>query len=254
MKTQIWIAITIFALGMSSCSLPADQATATPPPPAPPPLEIPITSAASPTLISIETLLAIDTATIVPTSTPSNLLASAKDQPVNCRFGPGTQYGIAGALNLGRQAEMIGKNLDSSWWYVRNPSDPSTLCWLAASVTDTVGNVESLPVVEPPEIMVTSVNVSVDPPGMNVACDAFPQSVIISAFITTNGPSIVIWRWESSTGKTSPEQNLLFEEGGTKMVQDYYQVDSANDYSIRVRTIVPNVVIGEANFKAVCTP
>src|SRR4026208_1298623 len=144
MKNQIWIAIAIFVLGLSSCNLPADQATATPPPPAPPTLEIPITSGASPTLVSIETLLAIDTATIVPTSTPSNSLASAKDQPVNCRFGPGTQYGIAGALNPGRQAEMIGQNLGSPWWYVRNPSDPSTLCWLAASVTDVVGNVESL--------------------------------------------------------------------------------------------------------------
>ncbi|MDQ3004892.1 MAG: hypothetical protein M3R47_05850 [Chloroflexota bacterium] len=256
MKSQIWIVVAIFALGISSCSLPVVQVTATLTPPAPT-LEIPVTSGSTPTPVSIETLLAIDTATFVPntpTSTPSNLLVSAKDQPVNCRFGPGTQYGIAGALNLGRQAEMIGRNLDSSWWYVRNPSDPSTLCWLAASVTDTVGNVESLPVVEPPEIMVTGVNVSVDPPGMNVACDAFPQTVIMSAFITTNGPAIVIWRWESSAGKTSPEQNLLFEEGGTKMVQDYYQVDSANDYSIRVRTIVPNVVIGEANFKVICTP
>ena len=254
MKNQIWIAIGILVLGICSCSLPADQATETPAPTVPPTLEIPITSGATPTLVAIETLLAIDTATIVPTSTASNLLASAKDQPVNCRFGPGTQYAIAGALNPGRQAEMIGKNLDSSWWYVRNPSDPSTLCWLAASVIDTIGNVESLPVVEPPEITVTSVNVSVDPQGMNVACDAFPQSVVISAFITTNGPSIVIWRWESSAGKTSAEQNLLFEEGGTKMVQDYYQVDGANDYSIWVRTIVPNVVIGEANFKVICTP
>ena len=254
MKNWIWTAIAIFALGISSCNLPADRATETSQPPSTPTLDTATLSVSTPTLVPIETLLAIDTATIVPTSTPSNLLVSPKDQPVNCRFGPGTQYGIAGALNPGRQAEMIGKNLDSSWWYVRNPSDPSTLCWLAASVTDTVGNVESLPVVEPPEIMVTSVNVSVDPQGMNVACDAFPQSVIMSAFITTNGPAIVIWRWESSTGKTSPEQNLLFEEGGTKMVQDYYQVDSANDYSIRVRTIVPNVVIGEANFKAICTP
>lgn len=253
MKRQIWIAIAIFALGISSCNIPADQPTETPLPT--PTLVIPITSAsATPTLVPIDTLLAIDTPTITPTSTPSLLLASPKDQPVNCRFGPGTQYAIAGALNPGRQAEMIGKNEDSSWWYVKNPSDPSTLCWLAASVTDTVGNVEALPIVEPPEIMVTSVNVSVDPPGMNVACNAFPQSVIITAFITTNGPSIVIWRWESSTGKTSPENNLLFEEGGTKMVQDYYQVDSANDYSIQVRTIVPNVVIGQAHFKVICTP
>ena len=109
MKNQIWIAIAIFAMGICSCSLPAEQATETPAPTAPPTLEIPITSGSTPTLVSIETLLAIDTATTVPTSTPSNLLAAAKDQPVNCRFGPGTQYGIAGALNPGRQAEMIGR-------------------------------------------------------------------------------------------------------------------------------------------------
>ncbi|HXQ34089.1 MAG TPA: SH3 domain-containing protein [Anaerolineales bacterium] len=254
MKRQIWIAIVIFALGMPSCNLPGDQPTETSLASPSPTLVIPITSASTSTLVPINTLLAIDTPTVIPTSTPNLLLASPKDQPVNCRFGPGTQYAIAGALNPGRQAEIIGKNEDSSWWYVRNPSDPSTLCWLAASVTATVGNVDALPVVEPPEIMVTSVNVSVDPPGMNVACDAFPQTVIISAFITTNGPSIVIWRWESSTGKTSAENNLLFEEGGTKTVQDYYQVDSANDYSIQVRTIVPNVVIGQANFKVICTP
>ena len=253
MKRQIWIAIVVFALGMRSCNLSATQPTETPLPS--PTLVIPITSASpTPTLVPIDTLLAIDTPTIAPSPTSSLFLASPKDQPVNCRFGPGTQYAIAGALNPGRQAEMIGKNEDSSWWYVRNPSDPSTLCWLSAGVTDTVGNVDALPVVEPPEIMVTSVNVSVDPPGLNVACDAFPQSVIISAFITTNGPSIVVWRWESSTGKASPENNLLFEEGGTKMVQDYYQVDGANNYSIQVRTIVPNVVIGQANFRAVCTP
>lgn len=254
MRNYFWIVVTAFVLGVSSCNLPADQVTETPSASPPPTLGVPITSESTPTPVPIDTLLAIDTPTIEPTPTSSQFLASPKDQPVNCRFGPGTQYGIAGALNPGRQAEMIGRNEDSSWWYVKNPSDPSTLCWLSAGVTDTVGNVDALPVVEPPEIMVTSVNVSVDPPGLNVACDAFPQSVILTAFITTNGPSIVIWRWESSTGKTSPENNLLFEEGGTKMVQDYYQVDSANDYSIQVRTIVPNVVIGEANFKAICTP
>ena len=137
---------------------------------------------------------------------------------------------------------------------MKNPSNPSTLCWLATSVTDTVGNVESLPVVEPPEIMVTSISVSVDPTLMNVACDAFPQTVNISAQITVNGPSIVIWRWESSAGKFSPEMNLLFEEGGAKTVQDTYQVDIANDYWIQVRTISPNVAIGTANFKVTCVP
>jgi hypothetical protein len=89
---------------------------------------------------------------------------------------------------------------------------------------------------------------------MNVACDGFPRSVILSAQITTNGPAIVVWHWESSAGKSSVERELLFEEGGTKLVQDYYQVDSANDYSILVRTTLPNLFTGQANFKVTCTP
>jgi hypothetical protein len=254
MKNHLWIAVVIFVFALASCNLPTDQPTETPTPSIQPILETPTLSISTPTPIPIETLLTFEPATLTPTSTPSTILASPKDQPVNCRFGPGTSYAVAGALNPGRQAEIIGRNLDSSWWYVRNPSNPSTSCWLAASATDTVGNVESLLVVNPPEIMVTGISVSVDPPAMNVACDAFPQAVIVSAQITTNGPSIVIWRWESSTGTVSDEKSLLFEEGTTKLVQEYVQVNSASDYSIQIRTLLPNVLIGQANFKVTCEP
>jgi len=78
--------------------------------------------------------------------------------------------------------------------------------------------------------------------------------VVLSAQITTSGPTIVTWRWESSAGTVSDEKNLLFEEGGTKTVQEYYQVNSANDYSIQIRTLLPNVLIGQANFKVTCEP
>jgi len=254
MKTFLCTAVVIIVLALSSCNLPTDQPSGTPQPTLQPTLDTPTSSISTPTPIPIETLLTFDPPTITPTSTPSTILASPKDQPVNCRFGPATSYAVAGALNLGRQAEIIGRNSDSSWWYVRNPSNPSTSCWLAASATDTVGNVESLPVVNPPEIMVTSIDVSVDPPAMNVACTAFPQAVIVNAQITTNGPAIVIWRWESSNGIVSDEKNLLFEEGATKTVQEYIQVNSANDYSIQIRTLLPNVLIGQANFKVTCEP
>src|SRR5574341_1273440 len=256
MKSFLCIAATTFIFALSSCNLPEEQVTETPQPTIQQMLDTPTSSISTPTPIPIETLLTLEppTASQTPTSTPSTILASPKDQPVNCRFGPGTSYAVAGALNPGRQAEIIGRNLDSSWWYVRNPSNPSTSCWLAASATDTVGNVESLPVVNPPEIGVTSISVSVDPPAMNVACNAFPKVVVVSAQITTNGPAIVIWRWESSTGTVSDEKNLLFEEGTTKTVQEFYQVNSANDYSIQIRTLSPNVLIGQAHFKVTCEP
>lgn len=254
MKNLLGIAVVIFVFGLSACNLSTNQPTETPPPTIQPTLDIPTPSIFTPSPIPIDAQLTLEPATITPTSTPSTILASPKDQPVNCRFGPGTSYAVTGALNLGRQAEIIGRNSDSSWWYVRNPSNPSTSCWLAASATDTVGNVESLSVVNPPEIVVTGIDVRVDPPAMNVACEAFPQAVILSAQITTSGPTIVTWRWESSTGTVSEEKNLLFEEGATKTVQEFYQVNSANDYSIQIRTLLPNVLIGQANFKVTCEP
>jgi len=215
----------------------------------------PPTSTSTPTAIPIETLLAAaELPTVTPSSTPSISLASPKDQPVNCRFGPDISYAIIGALNIGRQAEIIGKNADVTWLYVRNPSDPSTNCWLSVDFINVTGNVELLPAVGPPEIMVTNIEVRVEPPAMNVACDAFPQSVLIVAEISTNGPSIVRWSWQSSAGKRSDEKDILFEEGGTKTVQDYYQVDSANDYSIIVGTSLPNLVAGSTTFKVTCTP
>lgn len=255
MKSFLCSAVVIFAIGLSSCNIPAEQiVTETPFPSIQPTPGTPTPSIVTLTPFPIETLLTFDLPTITLTSTPSTILASPKDQPVNCRFGPGTSYSVAGALNQGRQAEIIGRNEDSSWWYVRNPSNPATSCWLAASATNTEGNVDSLPVVNPPEIEVTGISVSVDPPAMNVACSAFPQVVVISAQITTSGPSIVTWRWESSAGFASEEKNLLFEEGTTKTVQEYYRVNSANDYTIQLRTLSPNVLIGEAHFKVTCEP
>jgi len=232
--------------------MPTPQATDTPL--LTPMLDTPTSSISTPTSISVETLADLDIPTVTPTSTPSVFLASAKDQPVNCRFGPAISYAIIGALELGKQAEIIGKNSDSTWWYVRNPSDPSISCWLSAEFVQTVGDVQSLPVANSPVIMVTNVYVTIDPPVMNVACNAFPQVVTINVQISASGPSTVVWHWESSAGVVSPDKNLLFEVGDTKFVQDLYQVNAVNDYIIKVQTTLPNIMTGQANFKVVCTP
>jgi hypothetical protein len=155
---------------------------------------------------------------------------------------------------IGRQAEVIGRNTDSTWWYVRNPNDPSTSCWLSAEFVQTSSDGQSLPVVGPPEIMVTGISVSVEPSVINVSCDALPQSVVITARITSSGPSTVIWHWSASSGYISPDKQLLFEAGDTKTVQDYFQVNRVSDYIIQVQTTLPNIVTGQASLKVVCTP
>jgi hypothetical protein len=255
MKRRHLILAFLFAFFVSSCNLRGTAAPETTPVPTQTTVDIPVTGSSSPTPIPIETLVEVDilpTATM--TSTPSVILASPREQPVNCRFGPDISYSVVGALIIGRQAEVIGKNIDVTWVYVRNPSDPSNNCWLSVDFIDLNGETALLPVVGPPEIMVTQIRVSVDPPAMNVACDAFPQTVIISAEITTSGPSVVTWFWTSSLGQRSDQKQVLFEAGGPKLVQDYYQVERAGDYSIQVGSILPNIRTGEATFKAICTP
>ena len=249
--------IFLLVIIVSSCNstetLPTNPPAASPLSNTPIATVVPVTE----TPIPIETLLALaelPTATETSTSTPSVTLASPREQPVNCRVGPDISYAIIGALLVGNQAEVIGKNPDITWLYVRNPSDPSNNCWLSVDFINVDGPVELLPVVGPPEIMVTSVKVSVEPPAIYVACDAFPQNVVINTQITTNGPTIVSWFWQSNIGKSSPEKQVLFEAGDSTLVQDYYQIDRAGDYSMRVQTLVPNIMTAEATFKAICTP
>lgn len=238
---------------ISACTLPANAPTSTAGPE--PTVEIPVTGISTSTPIPIDTHpveLVLPSATS--TSTPSVILAAPRGQPVNCRFGPDISYTVVGALNLGRQAEVVGKNIDVTWVYVRNPSDPSNNCWLSVDFIELNGDTGLLPVVGPPEIMVTDIRVSIEPAAMNVACDAFPQSVIISAEITANGPTIVTWIWESNWGTRSNQKQVLFEAGDTKLVQDYYLVEQAGDYSIQVGTLLPNIRTGQATFRVICTP
>lgn len=254
MRNRFWIAVIAALIGLSSCNLPASETTGIPVSGITPTLDTPTSSIPTLTPAPLETLVDFLLPTVTSTSTPSVFLASPKDQPVNCRFGPATSYAVIGALVLGRQAEIIGRNTDSTWWYVRNPSDPSTSCWLSAEFVQTVGDVQSLPVASSPDIMVTGISVSIEPSVINVACDALPQTVIITARITASGPTTVTWHWASSSGTVSPDKHVLFVVGDTKTVQDYYQVNRVSDYIVQVQTTLPNIVTGQASFKVVCTP
>lgn len=239
MRKRRWIFTSILVLILTACNFPSGQATATP----------------ASTPIPTATRLTPPRPTVTFTATSFLSVAIPIDAPVNCRSGPATTYTVVGELRPGRQAEVIGKSADLAWWYVKNPSDPSTSCWLFADLVLIEGNVETLPVVKPPGVTVTAVTVSIEPPVINAACDAFPKLVTINIQISVSGPSVVNWRWEEvGTGEVSDEQSLLFEEGGVKSVQDLYQVRSARDYTMIVRTLQPNEATGRATFKAVCTP
>jgi len=240
-----------FVLTLSSCNLPDRPLETNLTSPI---IDTPSSAFSTSTLVPIETLLARPTSTFVPTTTPRVALASPISQPVNCRYGPSTAYAVVGGLEVGRQAEIIGKNIDVTWWFVKNPSNPSTFCWLAADLIRAVGQVDALPVVEAPPGQVTNIQLRTDPPSLNVSCTAFPQYIIVNADITTNGPTTVTWQWETSEGESISANPILFLETSSQSDFIYYKVAAAKDYGIQVHILSPNDITGRVIFKATCTP
>jgi len=194
------------------------------------------------------------TPAITPTATPESVTLTVKDTLINCRFGPGTGYELINELSQGESARVIGRDESSTWLYIRDPGNPDGSCWVALSVIETQGAVDQLPVIKAPVPTVTKVNLRVDPTRIVVGCNQFPQTVFFEAEITTNGPTYMTWRWEVSTGVSSTDGMLVFEEAETKVLNDYYQIAAPNQYWIQLHILTPNESVTQVTFPASCIP
>lgn len=202
------------------------------------------------------------TATISPTSTPAitstatlvPVTLTVKDTLINCRYGPGIGYALINEIEQGVTARVVGRDEPSTWWYIRDPGNPNGMCWVSATVTETQGAVDQLPVIQAPLPMVTKVNLRVEPTHIVVACDQFPQTVFFEAEITVDGPTYMTWRWEVSTGVSSNDGLLVFEEAGTKVLNEYYQIAAPNEYWIQLHILTPNESVTQVTFPVSCTP
>lgn len=207
---------------------------------------------ATPTLIP--TLNSTSTPTITLTATPLEVTLRVKDELVNCRLGPGTNYVVVNELQLGESARVAGRNDASTWWYIRDPGNPGGFCWVSADVTETQGAANELPVTQPPFAAVTNVSLRVEPSRILVNCSQFPQTVFFEAEVTTDSPTLLTWRWEVSTGVSSDVGTLVFEEAGTQIINEFYQISGPNEYWVKLHILTPNELIEQVNFPVSCTP
>jgi hypothetical protein len=182
------------------------------------------------------------------------MTAHVKDELVNCRFGPGTNYVRVNELQQGQPVHAIGRNDSSAWLYIRDPGNPGGFCWLSASVVETDGVADQLPVQPPPFVTVTDLSLRVEPARILVNCSQFPQSVFFEAEVTANGPTLLTWTWEASTGMKSEAETLAFEEAGTKLLHGFLTVGAANDYWVKLHILTPNIMDEQVNFPVSCTP
>ncbi len=93
-----------------------------------------------------------------PTSAQSMLEIS---ENTNCRSGPGSVYDLILIYLAGDRAELVGKNLDETFWYISSAENPGQDCWLWGRYATPVGNTDQLPVFTPPPTPTPSLNFSI---------------------------------------------------------------------------------------------
>lgn len=66
---------------------------------------------------------------------------------VNARRGPGTDFDILGEVERGEEFEIVGVSQDREWWQICCVNDSQA--WVTSEFVDTIGMVDSVPVIGP---------------------------------------------------------------------------------------------------------
>jgi hypothetical protein len=247
MKSRLIVLSLIMTLLLASCNLPASEPTATP---TIPPTE---TQAVTPTVTF--TPLPTEPPTEVPTATSSVPMVTPVDEPVNCRFGPGTEYvSLGSGLAVGAKSQIFGKTADGGWWLVQNPSAGNSRCWVSASVTTATGDLSTVGVVAAPAAFVTAVTLNLDPDTISVAgCIGPIQAISLEGTITTNGPARVKWYFETQEDGAMSEHTIDFTAFGSQDVSGEYTPPlTAGTFWVRLIVTSPNEILDDATYKIVC--
>jgi SH3-like domain-containing protein len=240
MRPGAWIASLMFAGIVAGCSLPTQEAAVAP---------------TAPLTITPNVPMVVAPILHEPTNTPvpRPVYATGRSLPVNCRFGPGTIYAVVSRLDAGQSTRIRGKDYTGSWMYISDPLNPGGYCWVSTAPVDIEGDALALPQVDPPYVTVNKLDVWVESQRITVACDNFPQYALFIAEVTVNGPTLVQWRWEYSTGEATEPQVMLFEQAETRTLQGSFVVNSPNDYWARMHINAPNEIVEQTNLVANCT-
>ena len=213
-------------------------------PPAAPVIEpSPLPTFAIPTL----TLTPTETPLPTLTSTPEVPIAWPKDLGVNCRYGPGKEWEAVSSLPAETGTEIKGRTVDTTWWYVNDPLNLGSFCWVAYDVVNTAGNLNIIPVVETPVASVT--NVTADAQVTFSACGEANQ-VTFDGTLMVNGPATVTYHWEVSGDlqETLPDESLNFSQAGIQNVTTSDFSADCGEYIVTLVVTAPEETSVEREF------
>lgn len=262
MKLRLAFSMMFIAVVLSACNLPVSVNTAVP--------GITSTSPSSPATLptatlptatlprveptSVPTPVPSDTPTPAPTATLAAPMVTPIDSPVVCRFGPGTNYEIDGALNAGVSVPVLGKNSSGGWWQIQDPSNTNYNCWVASTATTVTGDTTNLPIVPPRQTIVT--NVSVDQPAtIHVAgCVGPITAMTVTGSIEVTGPATVTFHFETQQGGALSSQTVSFTTFGPHSVSNssYTPPVTAGTYWLKLVVTSPNGMNAQSSYTIAC--
>jgi hypothetical protein len=83
------------------------------------------------------------------TLTPEGAFISVSTE-TKCRLGPGKAYDQVGGLVADKSVQVFGRDPSGQYYYIRNPNDPTSFCWVWAFYATPAGNFAAVPVFTPP--------------------------------------------------------------------------------------------------------
>jgi hypothetical protein len=189
---------------------------------------------------AISTLTPTPTETPLPTltTTPDVPMAWPKDLGVNCRYGPGKEWEAISSLPADMRTEIKGRTVDTTWWYVSDPLNLDGFCWVAYDVVDTAGNLNIVPLVEPPTASVT--HLTAEALVTFTACGEL-NPVTFNGTIQANGPTMVRYHWEVSgdAQETFSDASLNFAQAGTQQISTKTFSVDCGKYSVSLVVTAP---------------
>ena len=125
------------------------------------------------------------TASVEPTATECQPSVTA-NLNANIRSGPSTLNGVVGTLMSGDSADVLGRNEDSTWWYI---DVEGSHAWVAASVVTSACIPSDLAVVAGPTVPETGEPPAEESPAEEPATAAMPDLQINQFSITPDTPT-----------------------------------------------------------------
>lgn len=99
---------------------------------------------------------------------------------------------------------------------------------------------------------VTDVWIEMTPEWVVVPCDSFPYTFNVIFKISVNGPTTITFQRIRSDGAVAPVEEIIFQEAGSKIFEDYYRVGEPGEYWFGVEIISPNRFFAKTSSKVIC--